>query len=82
MGTGSSGSGGINLDVLMEWYVHQVVQDSVKLIDLPLALRSSSVSHCSCYNILVTDPGSLLETVESFRHHILTISMPGLISNM
>jgi hypothetical protein len=30
MGTGSSSSGGINLDVLMEWYFHQVVQDSVK----------------------------------------------------
>jgi hypothetical protein len=30
MGTGSSSSGGINLDVLMEWYFHEVVQDSVK----------------------------------------------------
>jgi hypothetical protein len=30
IGTGSSSSGGINLDVLMEWYFHQVVQDSVK----------------------------------------------------
>ncbi len=28
--TGSSSSGGINLDVLIEWYFHQVVQDSVK----------------------------------------------------
>jgi hypothetical protein len=28
--TGSSSSGGINLDVLMEWYFHQVDQDSVK----------------------------------------------------
>ena len=28
--TGSSSSGDINLDVLMEWYFHQVVQDSVK----------------------------------------------------
>ena len=27
MGTGSSSSGGINLDVLMECYFHQVVQD-------------------------------------------------------
>jgi hypothetical protein len=27
---GLSSSGGINLDVLMEWYFHQVVQDSVK----------------------------------------------------
>jgi hypothetical protein len=30
MGTESSSSDGINLDVLMEWYFHQVVQDSVK----------------------------------------------------
>jgi hypothetical protein len=30
MGTGPSSSGGINLDVLMEWYFHQVVQDSIK----------------------------------------------------
>jgi hypothetical protein len=30
MGTGSSSSGGIDLDVLMEWYFHQVVQDSIK----------------------------------------------------
>jgi hypothetical protein len=27
MGTESSSSGGINLDVLMEWYFHQVIQD-------------------------------------------------------
>jgi hypothetical protein len=46
MGTGSSSSGGINLDVLMEWYFHQVVQhyaiDSLGSVHAPTDLRTET----------------------------------------